>query len=206
MQTFDSWMERSPFLMPIVQIVGFKNSGKTTLACKLIEALTASGLRVGSAKHDAHEFDLDDSGTDSARQLEAGAVETVLTSGSQTRWMSRTPATLIDIVKQLYGKVDILIAEGFKDAPYPKIALIREPEDLATLWTAAQDVRIWVSWQTPDALEAAADSKQATPALSHLRILSIFEEDKVLQEAVTLALTLHNISCSRHRKLAKPQG
>lgn len=65
--------------VPVLQIVGYKNSGKTTLACRLIHALSAQGLRVGSAKHDAHQFQLDDPGTDSSRHLLHGAVETVLT-------------------------------------------------------------------------------------------------------------------------------
>lgn len=65
--------------VPVLQIIGYKNSGKTTLVCRLIEALSAQGIRVGSAKHDAHSFQLDDPGTDSSKHLLHGAVETVLT-------------------------------------------------------------------------------------------------------------------------------
>ncbi|MFD1908861.1 molybdopterin-guanine dinucleotide biosynthesis protein B [Paenibacillus rhizoplanae] len=81
-------------LVPVLQIIGYKNSGKTTLACRLIEALSVQGLRVGSAKHDAHLFQLDDPETDSSKHLLYGAVETVLTSPEATRVMRRSAASL----------------------------------------------------------------------------------------------------------------
>lgn len=163
--------------VPVLQIVGYKNSGKTTLACKLIALLTAQGLRVGSAKHDAHEFPLDEPETDSEKHLSHGALETVLTSSTATRYMRKSPTSLDDIAQQLAGKVDIVIAEGFKSERYPKIALIHHIDEMRDLLTQATDIRLWVSWEEP---------------VGHPfpPILPIKDQDSVLEEAISLARSL----------------
>ena len=53
-------------------ICGFKNSGKTTLAERLIGALAAE-FRVGYVKHDGHAFAMDREGKDTQRAAAAGA-------------------------------------------------------------------------------------------------------------------------------------
>jgi len=164
--------------VPVLQIVGYKNSGKTTLACKLIAALTAEGLRVGSAKHDAHDFRLDDPETDSEKHLSHGAIETVLTSSTATRSMRRSGASLDDIAQQFVGKGDIVIAEGFKSARYPKIALIHHEDEKHDLLAQAADIRLWISWEEP------IDLNSLPP------ILSIKDQASVLKEAISLARSL----------------
>ena len=52
---------------PIIGIAGWKNSGKTTLAVRLVEELTGRGFRVATIKHAHHALRLDEEGTDSAR-------------------------------------------------------------------------------------------------------------------------------------------
>ncbi len=165
------------YAVPVLQVVGYKNSGKTALVCSLIAALSNAGLRVGSAKHDAHEFRLDDPETDSEKHLSYGAVETVLTSSRATRSMRKKPTSLGDIAVQLAGRADIVIAEGFKSAPYPKIALIRHSDDIEGLFTQAADIRLWISWE---------ESVGGTP----LPALWIKDEASVLDAAVTLARSL----------------
>ena len=65
-------------------IVGWKDSGKTTLVAKLVEHFTRQGLSVSTLKHAHHSFDLDQAGTDSFKHRSAGATEVVLVSGK--RW------------------------------------------------------------------------------------------------------------------------
>ena len=173
--------------LPVLQIVGFKNSGKTTLACKLIAALAASGLRVGTAKRDAHRFQLDEPGTDTSKHLTHGAVETVLTSNTATRWMRQASTSLPEIAELLNGRVDILIAEGFKDAPYPKIALIRESDQMEALFQVASDVRLWVSWLNPKKLSISKVTNQLT---SNSPIISIHDEEAVLDSVQSLSMSL----------------
>ncbi|MBU5673360.1 molybdopterin-guanine dinucleotide biosynthesis protein B [Paenibacillus brevis] len=184
-------------VVPVLQIIGYKNSGKTTLACKLISELTACGLRVGSAKHDAHEFQLDDDGTDSRRHLSHGALETVLTSKSATRVMSQAPMTLDEIAGSMYGRVDILIAEGFKSAHYPKIALLREMDEQQKLLREASNIRLWISWAEIGEQGHKHEQQQGNPVSpskftsnSPIPILSLKDETTVIKSALHLALSL----------------
>ena len=48
-------------------IVGWKNSGKTTLTERLVTALTARGFSVSTVKHAHHAFDIDKEGADPTR-------------------------------------------------------------------------------------------------------------------------------------------
>ncbi|WP_049894860.1 molybdopterin-guanine dinucleotide biosynthesis protein B [Paenibacillus antibioticophila] len=186
-----AWRDRGAMnnVVPVLQIIGYKNSGKTTLACKLISELTACGLRVGSAKHDAHEFQLDDDGTDSQRHLSHGALETVLTSKSATRVMSQAPMTLDEIASSMYGRVDILIAEGFKSARYPKIALLRELDEQQELLREASNIQLWISW-TETGGERGPVSLSKFPSVSTAPILILKEETTVIKSALHLALSL----------------
>ena len=72
---------RSP---PLIGIVGWKKSGKTTLCVRLIEEFTRRGFRVASVKHAHHAFQIDDGETDSARHRRAGAYQVAIVS--PVRW------------------------------------------------------------------------------------------------------------------------
>ena len=70
--------------MQVMGIVGWKNSGKTTLVVELVRVLTARGLRVATIKHAHHEFDIDQPGKDSYLHRAAGAADVIVSSGA--RW------------------------------------------------------------------------------------------------------------------------
>lgn len=116
--------------MKVFGITGWKNSGKTTLVVKLVEALTARGYQVSTLKHAHHHFDIDHQGTDSFRHREAGAQEVLV--ASEKRWAlihevkSNPPEELplqyfIDKMKP----VDLLLVEGFKQETFPKLMVVR---------------------------------------------------------------------------------
>lgn len=176
--------------VPVLQVIGYKNSGKTTLSCKLIAALTARGVRVGSAKHDAHTFELDDPGTDSSKHLASGALETVLTSKTATRVTRESETSLEQIAEQMKGRVDLLIAEGFKTAAFPKIALLRDHSDMESLLQQASNIKLFISWQSSTADEAHQLQQQLYNNLADIPIVFIHHETSVLQHSVSLALSL----------------
>lgn len=116
--------------MIVLQIVGYKNAGKTTLAAETIRRLSSLGYLVGSAKHDAHDFEPDVPGTDSWRHREAGAYLTAIASDARTAWTIERPTALDAMLDTMRANaVDVAVVEGFKAAPHPKIVLLRDEAD-----------------------------------------------------------------------------
>ncbi|THF76113.1 molybdopterin-guanine dinucleotide biosynthesis protein B [Cohnella fermenti] len=128
----------------VIQVVGYKNSGKTTLVEHLVRTLTAAGLAVGTVKHDAHRFDVDREGTDTFRHREAGACMTAITSDCRTAFMEERPVPLEEIVRRMTD-MDAVVVEGFKQDNYAKIVMLRTQEDEELLHRLT-NVRAVVSW------------------------------------------------------------
>ena len=114
--------------IPIVSIVGTSNTGKTTLIVKIIPELTRRGYRVATIKHHAHGFELDHEGKDSWRHKKAGASMTVLSSPWQVAVVEDVEKEHdIEELRDIYiHNVDIILTEGYKFNPYPKIEVFRE--------------------------------------------------------------------------------
>jgi molybdopterin-guanine dinucleotide biosynthesis protein B len=113
----------------VLGIAGWKNSGKTTLASRLITELTGRGLRVAAVKHSHHDIKLDAEGTDSARLAQAGANQVAVVSPA--RWGIRREIAggdkepdLVDVIAAL-GPADIVLVEGYKRAAISKIEVRR---------------------------------------------------------------------------------
>jgi molybdopterin-guanine dinucleotide biosynthesis protein B len=111
-------------LPPIIGIVGWKKSGKTTLAVRLITEMTRRGFRVASVKHAHHAFQIDDGETDSARHRRAGAGQVAIVASS--RWaivteLGKAPQPDFAEVIGRLDPCDLVIVEGYKSAPIAKI-------------------------------------------------------------------------------------
>jgi len=105
----------------MIGIVGWKNSGKTTLAVRLVEELTARGLRIATIKHAHHALRLDEKGTDSARHRAAGAKQVAVVSSKRWALMTEGPEPdFADVVAGL-EPCDLVVVEGYKSQPIPKI-------------------------------------------------------------------------------------
>lgn len=123
------------FTVPLLGFCAWGSGvGKTTLLTNLIPVLVKRGVRLSVIKHAHHTFDIDHPGKDSYRLREAGAVQMLL--GSQKRWAliterSRTDegerdVRLDDLLKHLdTSQVDMILVEGFKQEPIPKIEVFR---------------------------------------------------------------------------------
>jgi molybdopterin-guanine dinucleotide biosynthesis adapter protein len=114
--------------MRIIGLAGWSGSGKTTLLARLIPALTARGLTVSTIKHAHHVFDVDQPGKDSHAHREAGATEVLVSSARRWALMHElrgaTEPGLAELVQRL-SPVDLVIVEGFKRGPHPKIEVYR---------------------------------------------------------------------------------
>jgi molybdopterin-guanine dinucleotide biosynthesis adapter protein len=113
---------------PIIGIVGWKKSGKTTLAIRLIEEFTRRGLRVATIKHAHHNFRIDEDETDSARHRRAGAGQVAIVS--RHRWalvreLPDGPEPPLDAVIGWLDPCDLVIVEGYKFAAMRKIEVRR---------------------------------------------------------------------------------
>ena len=112
---------RKPF---VAAISGIKNSGKTTFLEHLVPVLRARGLRVAVIKHDGHDFTPDVPGTDSFRMRQAGADGVAVYSGHQWMVVRPQPGSLEALIG-LFADCDLVLLEGQKASPYPKIELVR---------------------------------------------------------------------------------
>ena len=113
--------------MKIYGIIGWKNSGKTSLMERLVACITAKGLTVSTVKHVHHDVDLDQPGKDTFRHRAAGASEVILASAHRFALLHehRGPEpTLTDIVKRL-APVDLVLVEGYKRDAHRKIEVFR---------------------------------------------------------------------------------
>lgn len=112
---------------PAVAFVGRHNSGKTTLVEKVIAALVADGLDVGSVKHHGHAgFDIDVPGKDSWRHREAGANEVAVCSPDLLAVVRELEAPLeADAVIAMMRRHDIVVVEGFRHSGVPAVEVMR---------------------------------------------------------------------------------
>ena len=110
---------------PIITIVGKSKSGKTTLIEKLIPELKRRGYRVGTLKHAFHRIDIDKKGKDSWRHKHAGADMVLLAAESQIVMVKDDNYAVLDDLEHYFEGMDIVITEGFKRAPRPKIEVLR---------------------------------------------------------------------------------
>jgi molybdopterin-guanine dinucleotide biosynthesis adapter protein len=114
--------------MHIFGLAGWSGSGKTTLMTALIPELAARGLAVSTIKHAHHEFDIDRPGKDSWRHRQAGAYEVMV--ASSRRWalmheLRDAPEPVLDELVARMSPVDLLLVEGWKRHPHPKIEVYR---------------------------------------------------------------------------------
>ena len=130
-------------MTPVISVVGRSNAGKTTLLEKLIRELCARGRRVGTVKHHFHgPVEVDVPGKDSWRHRRAGAAAVALVSPETVFVVRDTPEAepLEAVVHRALGGVDLVLTEGFKSGPMPKIEVNRAAQDAPLLCGADEQL------------------------------------------------------------------
>ena len=114
-------------MIPILSVVGRSNAGKTTLIVKMIAELVRRGYRVATIKHNRHGFEIDHEGKDSWRHKQAGARITVIASPHQVAVVEdiEKDYDISELVDRYIRNVDLVLSEGFKKNPHPKIEVNR---------------------------------------------------------------------------------
>lgn len=129
--------------MKVFGIAGWSGSGKTTLLEKLIPALIARGLKVSVIKHAHHGFDIDKPGKDSWRHREAGAAEVMLACGTRWALMHECRAEPEPQLAELLARLapcDLVLVEGFKQEPVPKLEVHRPAHGKPPLFAERDDI------------------------------------------------------------------
>lgn len=115
---------------PLLGFAAFSGTGKTTLLTQLIPRLTALGLKIGTVKYSHHDFDIDKPGKDSFRLRKAGAHTVMIVSpyrSAVVREFAEPKRVLLsEQLRYCYpSEMDLILVEGFKQEPIPKIELFR---------------------------------------------------------------------------------
>jgi molybdopterin-guanine dinucleotide biosynthesis adapter protein len=141
-------------------IVGWSGSGKTTLLEALIPRLKQLGLTVSTVKHAHHGFDMDRPGKDTYRHREAGAHEVLVATTSRWALLHEVVGAepgLPELLTRLQP-VDLVLVEGFKTHPFPKLEVFRPAVGKPPIWP--QDANI-VAVASDAALQT--DGRQLLP-------------------------------------------
>jgi molybdopterin-guanine dinucleotide biosynthesis protein MobB len=138
----------------ILSIIGHKNSGKTTLAVALASELVRRGHRVMTIKHGHHPADADRKGTDTWRHFHEGKAERVLIASPELRVLFERSADNYDpvaLARKYMDGADIVLTEGYKAAPLPKIEVYRKAvADTPIYDGASPSAGQWVAVVTDD--------------------------------------------------------
>lgn len=107
------------FRVPVIAVIGNKNSGKTLTVETLTRALSNQGYRVATVKHIPEAgFTIDTEGTDTWRHARAGAKVVLSVAPNEVAIIKRAETSdynLSRIIKEIGGDVDLVILEGFRN-------------------------------------------------------------------------------------------
>ena len=123
-------VEQLIFKIPVLGFAAYSGTGKTTLLVKLLPLMKLQGLRVAMVKHTHHDFDIDRPGKDSFELRKAGADQVLLASDKRsallTEYRKQSEPGLSELIEKLdLNNLDLVLVEGFRHLPFPKIELHR---------------------------------------------------------------------------------
>jgi len=158
--------------MRIYGVTGWKDAGKTGLMERLVAEICARGFSVSTIKHAHHATEIDHPGRDSFRHREAGAREVIV--ASPVRWalmheLRGSEAPTLDALLARLSPVDLVLIEGYKRAPHPKIEAHR-PETGRPL----------LAHDNPTVRAVASKALPSDPVLAGLRVPVLALDDTAL--------------------------
>ncbi|MBB6450093.1 molybdopterin-guanine dinucleotide biosynthesis protein B [Geomicrobium halophilum] len=117
----------------VLQVVGFKHAGKTTVMERLVQALSMKDMRVATLKHHGHGGELvpPEPQTDSERLKQAGAVSSAVEGEGMLQLSAKTNTWSLNQLLRLQARMepDVVLVEGWKHEDYKKVVLLRGRED-----------------------------------------------------------------------------
>jgi len=152
----------------ILLVVGRKKAGKTTLIEKLLSALKERGYKMGSIKYTTEDHEFDTPGKDSYRHAQAGAETTMIVSSHKAAIFSNSlrDRELEEVLDFVFQGYDLVLGEGFRSSPYPKIevhnpdkssAPLCSPEDNLIALVSSQKVEMGIPCFLPEELDSLVE-------------------------------------------------
>lgn len=109
----------------VFQVCGYKNTGKTTFVNELVKFFSQRDYKVGTIKHDGHDFETENYLEDNFQHFNSGAVKSIVFSKNKWLMVEREKKSLESML-ELMKDMDIVIVEGCKNSTLLKIELLRE--------------------------------------------------------------------------------
>lgn len=138
--------------MRMISIIGKKNAGKTTLLVALASELVRRKHHVMTIKHGTHTAEMDREGKDSWKHWHEGKAERVLLEAPGERILferTQEESDPITLAQRYLDGADIVLVEGFTQAPLPKIEVYRLASGDAPLFDPAiHNPADWVAMVT----------------------------------------------------------
>jgi molybdopterin-guanine dinucleotide biosynthesis protein B len=117
----------------IFQLVGYQNSGKTTVIKRLIEACRQRGLAVGTIKHHGHGGfpETNMVPKDSEKHRLAGARVSAVEGGGLLHLEIQKDSWDLEEIIRFYQlwPLDLILVEGYKHHMHPKAVMVRDRAD-----------------------------------------------------------------------------
>lgn len=171
----------------IFQIVGYQNSGKTTIITKLIEILKNEGFKSVTIKHHGHGGRPDIlSEKDSAKHINAGAAASLVEGeGRLCLQADETALTLEEQIKLVdFFCPDIILIEGHKKKSYPKLVIIRDENDLSLI-SDLSNIKAVIVWKK--------ELIEVVRGLLEVPVFPITEEKALMEISNNLIKPAHSI-------------
>lgn len=158
-------------LKPMLGFAAYSGTGKTTLLKQLLPWLRGQGVRVGMIKHAHHTFEVDHPGKDSFELRKAGAEQVLVASPQRWALMVEKHRPAEPLLSEMVGHLDqraldLILVEGFKHEPFPKIELFRPSRGADPLYPG-----------DPDIIAVASDG--ALPVVTELPLLDLNDPEQI---------------------------
>lgn len=152
----------------VFQVVGFQNTGKTTIVSNLVRRMDEAGMFASVIKHHGHGGKPDIAASkDSVKHFGAGAVASIVEGEGTIQLFGRLERMNQPIDKLIelaaFFNPDLIILEGYKRLDYPKAVIVRSANDLELL-TTLQNIQCILYW--PEIHEQAKALSGALPLFS----------------------------------------
>jgi molybdopterin-guanine dinucleotide biosynthesis adapter protein len=169
----------------IISVIGRKNAGKTSLVVALASEFTRRHKRVMTIKHASHPATLDTPGTDTYRHFHEGRAERVLIASPDVRAVierSRDDTDPITLTRRYLLDADIVLVEGFKAEPLPKVEVFRKEVATSPIYDPTlPNANQWIAIVTDDTKFNAECPVLRFKDTIWLQLLSTLAWDKAIE-------------------------